>query len=215
MKLEDIVDEIRGVLDEKEELREDALKLTREIVRLSGNVVKALHRGELKEAEERLNSAREKVGLLKERLRDHPDLYFTGYVQSAHQEFVEALLFFAYITDGEFPSPDELGIPHADYALGVGDFIGELRRHFLILLLDGKVGEAGEVYAFMEEVYNALMTLEYPRGLVNIRQKQDTARYVLERTLEDLTRAKLIRRLEDRLETLSGMADEEAGRRDP
>ncbi len=199
MELKEIIEEIREVLDEKDSLREDALKLTREIVRLSGDTVKALHRGDAEKARERLKTAGQKVNELREKLKDHPDLYYTGYVQSAHQEFVEASLFFAYMTGGEFPSPGELGVPHADYALGVGDLIGELRRHFLLLLLDGRLEEAEKTYRFMEDVYEELMTLEYPKGLVNVRVKQDQARGILERTLEDLTRAKLNARLESQL----------------
>ncbi len=204
MKLKEIVEEIREVLDEKDGLREEALKLTREIVRLSGDAIKALHRGELGGAEERLKLAREKVSELREKLLSHQDLYYTGYVQNAHQEFVEASLFLAYMRGKEYPSPGELGVPHADYALGIGDFIGELRRHFLILLLEGKLEEAEETYRTMEETYEELMSLEYPKGLVNVRQKQDQARYILERTLEDLTRAKLSRNLEEKLEKSLG-----------
>ncbi|NJE06155.1 haloacid dehalogenase [Thermococcus sp. M36] len=200
MELKDIIAEIRKALDEKDSLREEALRLTREIVRLSGDAIKALHRGEVEKAEERLKLVRGKVEELREKLRGHPDLYHSGYVQNAHQEFVEASLFFAYIAGKDFPSPGELGVPHADYALGIGDLIGELRRHFLLLLLDGNLEEAEKTYRFMEEVYEELMTLEYPKGLVNVRQKQDQARYVLERTLEDLTRAKLGRTLEEKLE---------------
>lgn len=200
MELREIIARIREVLDEKDALREEALKLTREIIRLSGDTVKALHRGEIEKARERLKTARQKVDELREKLKDHPDLYYTGYVQNAHQEFVEASLFFAYLTGERFPSPEELGVPHADYSLGVGDFIGELRRHFLLLLLDGRLDKAEETYRFMEEVYNELMTLEYPKGLVNVRVKQDQARGILERTLEDLTRAKLNAELESRLD---------------
>jgi translin len=200
MELKEIIAEIRDVLDEKDSLREEALRLTREIVRLSGDTIKALHRGETEKAEERLKLVGEKVRELGEKLKKHPDLYYTGYVQSAHQEFVEASLFFAYMTGGDFPGPRELGVPHADYALGIGDFIGELRRHFLLQLLGGDIAGAEETYRFMESVYEELMTLEYPKGLVNVRQKQDQARHILERTLEDLTRAKLNKELEERLE---------------
>ncbi|NJE03309.1 haloacid dehalogenase [Thermococcus sp. MV11] len=199
MEMKGIIEEIRAVLDEKDSLREEALKLTREIVRLSGDAVKALHRGEVERARERLELAGRKVAELREMLSDHRDLYHTGYVQSAHQEFVEASLFFAYITGEEYPSPGELGVPHADYALGIGDFIGELRRHFLLLLLAGDIEGAEKTYRTMEETYEELMTLEYPKGLVNVRVKQDQARGILERTLEDLTRAKLSKSLEDKL----------------
>lgn len=200
MEINKIIEEIREILDEKDVLREKALSMTREIVRLSGDAIKALHRGDLKVAGSRINRAEEKVKSLRGLLKDHQDLYFTGYVQSAHQEFVEATLFYCYLTNREFPSPQELGVPETHYALGIGDFIGELRRHFLLLLMEGEIGEAKKTYKFMEHIYEGLMTLEYPKGLVNIRQKQDAARRILERTLEDLTRAKLNRDLEKKLE---------------
>ncbi|WP_297073717.1 haloacid dehalogenase [Thermococcus sp.] len=200
MKMEEIIEAIRSVLDEKDSLREEALKLTREIVRFSGDTVKAIHRRELELAKERWKETREKVEKLREMLKNHLDLYYSGYVQTAHQEFVEASLLLSYVEGQPYPSPEELGVPHADYALGIGDFIGELRRYFLHRLLEGDIEKAERVYREMERVYNAFITLEYPKGLVNVRQKQDQARYVLERTLEDLVRAKLNRSLEEKLE---------------
>ena len=212
MELKEIIAEIRTVLDEKDALREEALRLTREIVRMSGDTIKALHRGDVGEAEKRLKLAREKVEELRKKLENHPDLYHTGYVQSAHQEFAEASLFFAYITGGDYPSPEELSIPHADYALGIGDFIGELRRHFLLLLLDGNIDEAERTYRVMEKTYEELMTLEYPKGLVNIRGKQDRARNILERTLEDLVRAKLSKSLEIKLDLTAAALENQENR---
>ena len=204
MRIEDVIERIRKKLDEIDGAREEALQMTREIVRLSGDAVKALHRGEVDKARERLKVARSLVEELRNLLSPYPMLYYSGYVQSAHQEFVEANLLLAYLTEEELPSPWDLGVPEADYLLGLGDFIGELRRHFLHLLLRGEIDKAEEVYRFMEKLYGELMTLEYPKGVVNVRAKQDQARYVLERTLEDLTRAKLNKSLEEKLEAAMG-----------
>lgn len=204
MELKEIIEGIRRILDEADSAREEALRLTREVVRLSGDAVKAIHRNDLETARQRLKSAQQLVEMIRESLKPYPMLYYSGYVQSAHQEFVEATLLLAYREGREFPSPWDLGVPEAEYLLGLGDFIGELRRHFLLLLIDGKIGEAEEVYRSMEELYGELMTLEYPKGLVNIRTKQDQARHILERTLEDLTRAKLNRRLEEKLKAAVG-----------
>ncbi|AEC52192.1 hypothetical protein PNA2_1277 [Pyrococcus sp. NA2] len=200
MRIEEVISIAKSVLDEKDRLREEALQITRDIVRLSGDAIKAIHRGELDLAKERLDKAYELVKNLREILKGHEDLYYTGYVQTANQEFVEAMLLYRYLTDKDFPSFEELKVPPQDYILGLGDFIGELRRHFLINLMKGNLKVAEETYNFMERVYEELMTLEYPKGLVNIRQKQDQARYILERTLEDLTRAKVNRRLEEKIE---------------
>ncbi len=204
MRIEDVIERIRKKLDEIDGAREEALQMTREIVRLSGDAVKALHRGEVDKARERLKVAKNLVEELRNLLSPYPMLYYSGYVQSAHQEFVEASLFLKYLSGEELPSPWDLGVPEADYLLGLGDFIGELRRHFLHLLLRGEIDKAEEVYRFMEKLYGELMTLEYPKGVVNVRVKQDQARYVLERTLEDLTRAKLNKSLEKKLEAAMG-----------
>lgn len=198
-EIREMVEGIRSELDVEDELRENALKLTREIVRLSGDAVKALHRRDFEEARKRLDEAREKVSSLRDMLKGHEAIYFTGYVQTAHQELVEALLLYSYFMAERAPTHEELGIPAADYVLGLGDFIGELRRHFLITLMEGRLERAEEVFRFMEAVYHELMTLDYPKGLVNVRQKQDQARRVVERTLEDITRAKLEGRLEELL----------------
>ncbi len=200
MGIEGIIKEIMAVLDEKDVLREEALRLTREVIRLSGDAVKAVHRGDFESARKQLDEAREIVKKLREKLARHPDLYYTGYVQSAHQEYVEATLLLHYVLGEPFLGPKELGVPEADYALGIGDFIGELRRYFLRLLIDGDVEAAERVYGDMEGVYNALMKLGYPKGLVNVRVKQDQARHIVERTLEDLTRAKLSKALEEKLQ---------------
>ncbi len=201
MEIGAIIEEIKGVLDEKDALREEALKLTREIIRLSGDTVKAVHRGDFEHAQKRLDDTGKMVRELREKLASHPDLYYTGYVQSAHQEYVEATLLLHYVLGESFPRPEELGVPAADYAMGIGDFLGELRRYFLRLLIAGKIKAAENVYRDMEEIYSALMELEYPKGLLNIRVKQDQARHAVERTLEDLTRAKLNSELSERLET--------------
>ncbi len=198
------MEEVKRELDLKDELREKTLRLTREVVRLSGDAIKALHRGDYEKARKKLEAAGVRVREIRGLLPEHGDIYFTGYVQTANQEFVEAILLHSYLSEGTIPSPAELGVPATDYALGVGDFIGELRRRFLLTLMDGRVDDASVIFEFMEAVYNELMGLDYPKGLVNVRQKQDQARRVVERTLEDLTRAKLEDKLEGQIRNAMG-----------
>ncbi|BAW31803.1 MAG: haloacid dehalogenase [Methanobacteriales archaeon] len=188
--MEKIISEIKRVLDEKDELREKALKITKEIIRLCGDCVRALHRGDSDMAAEKLDRAGELVDELGMMLKGHPDLYYSGYVGSAHQEYVEALLFYYYVDGREFPLPCDIGVPESHYLLGLGDLVGELRRYFLEVLVKGDLKKAEEICRSIRRLYDELSILEYPKGLVNIRHKQDNARYILERTLEDLARAK-------------------------
>ncbi len=135
--MKNIIGEIKKVLDEKDEVREEALKITREIIRLSGECIRALHREDSSLASEKLDRVQRLVGDLGRMLEDHPDLYYTGYVKSAHQEYVEALLFYNYLNDEEFPSPRKIKVPESQYLLGLSDLIGELRRYFLETLIKG------------------------------------------------------------------------------
>ncbi len=188
--MEDIIREIKWVLDEKDKLRERALKMTRKITRLCGECIRTIHQGSLNLATQRLNKAGKLVDELGRMLKGHPDLYYSGYVGSAHQEYVEALLFYYYVDGREFPLPRDIGVPESHYLLGLGDLVGELRRYFLEVLVKGDLKKAEEICRSIRRLYDELSILEYPKGLVNIRHKQDNARYILERTLEDLARAK-------------------------
>ncbi len=188
--MENIIQEIKNVLDEKDELREEALRMTRKIIRLCGECIRAIHQEDSNLAAEKLGEARRLVKGLGRMLEGHPDLYYAGYVRNAHQEYVEALLFHNYVNGEEFPSPQEIGIAESQYLLGLGDLIGELRRYFLETLVKGDLEKAEKVCRSIKELYDEFSVFEYPKSLVNIRHKQDNARYILERTLEDLIRAK-------------------------
>jgi len=204
MDLVSIVDEIKKKLDEKDRIREKVLITTREVVRCCRKSINSLHRKDLVVAEERLRNAEIHVKSLKVVLDEHPDIYYSGSIQTANQEFAEASLFYDYLKKLEFPSPGDLGIPDIDYLLGLCDLVGELRRHVLLLLMDENLEEAKNTYDFMEGLYERVMSAEYPRGLINIKQKQDAMRFVVERTLEDLTRAKLTKELETKIENILG-----------
>lgn len=86
------------------------------------------------------------------------------------------------------------------YLAGLGDAVGELRRHILDLIRLGRP-EEGEVHlAAMEEIYHLLMSLDYPDAVTKgMRRKGDVARSLLDRTRGDLTNAIGQRRLEAEL----------------
>jgi len=63
------------VLDEKDSLREEALKITRKTIRLCNECIKALHQ-DLSLAAEKLDKTRKLIVKLKDMLKDHPDLYY-------------------------------------------------------------------------------------------------------------------------------------------
>jgi len=188
--LENIISKIREVLDEKDQVRENALKITRETVRLSAEAIRAIHRGELENAKSTIKEVKKKLENLATELREHPDIYFSGYVYSAYQEYVEAAVLLSILEGSKIPSPEDLNVPYVPYLLGLGDVIGELRRQILDAIRKDQLDQGEFFLRIIEEIYEALSTLGYPNAIVpGLRHKCDVARNILEKTRGDLTNA--------------------------
>jgi translin len=127
---------------------------------------------------------------LREKLAEHPDLYYSGYTQDALKELVEAMATFALVADEELPSPQELGVEYPAYLRGLGEAAAEMRRHVLDLIRQGKTARAEEILTAMEEIYLVLHSFDYPEAITyGLRRVTDMVRGVLERTRGDVTLA--------------------------
>ena len=67
-------------------------------------------------------------------MREHPDVYFAGFLQDAQKEYAEARLTEAIVAGFDLPSIDELDVDIAPYLNGMSESIGEGRRAILDLL---------------------------------------------------------------------------------
>ncbi len=198
--LRPIIDDIERELDEKDTVRELAVKSTRAIARVSGLAIRALHRGE--EVQGLLAEAREEASKLKSVLEDHPEMYHSGMVEAAHQELVEASLSFSILHGEPLPAPEQLGVTATGYLLGLGDTVGELRRFALEGLKGGDVASAGRYLDMMEEIYDEIMRFDHPTALVAVRRKQDVARALIEKTRGEVAVAARGWELEKKLDGL-------------
>ncbi len=199
--LDEIASHIESRLDEKDAVREVAIKSSRAINRLSGSAVHAIHKGG--DADPLLREAFDETNRLKSLLEDYPDIWSSGLVEDALQELAEGAILRAMVNDEEFPDPDALGVPYASYLLGLADAIGELRRFSLERLREGNVEEATRYLEMMEEMFLVIMRFDYPDALVAIRRKQDIARSLLEKTRGDVAVAVGSRRLQEKIDNLS------------
>ncbi len=181
----------------KHELREQAVRASREVVRASANAIRAVHRGDMAQARELIESAGALVRETRETLAGHPDLYFTGYTQDAQKEYAEARALLAFIAPDELPLPAEVGVETPAYLNGLAEAASELRRSILDSLRRGDDSRVEELMAAMDDVYNILVAMDFPDALTSgLRRTTDQLRGVLERTRGDLTMTLSQRRLE-------------------
>jgi len=197
-----IYEEIDKVLSEKDSVREVAIKSSRAIGRLSARAIWKIHKGE--DPLDELKEAKEEVWHLKSILKEnYPDIYYAGYVLNALQEFCEAQIFYSIVRKGRIPSPSELSVHPEAYLLGLADVIGELRRTVVENLRAGNIEKAEEMFVIMESIYELIMQFSYPNAIVPIKNKQDAARNIIERTRADIMVIKSQENLRKELENIS------------
>lgn len=209
-RLEEISERIHQAFEARTSARDQALSRARTLTRHSANAIRAIHRGEIENAEMHLAEGQELVGGLQQNLVDFPDIYYAGYTQDALKEFAEATLLFALIQREELPSPEELNLEYATYIQGLAEAAGELRRRCLDMLLKGNPVEAQRVMGIMDDIYSVLVTMDYPDAITGgLRRLTDLVRGVSERTRGDLMLSlrqesleESLRKLEERLQTL-------------
>lgn len=200
--LDEVISEIESRLDEKDEVRELAIKSSRTIARLAGTAIQGMHRGE--DSRAALQETHEEVAKLRSLLDGHPDLIHAGFVENAMQEACEAFLVHAIVQGEKLPAPKECGVTDTAYLLGLGDVVGELRRFALTSLRDGDVASASHSLERMERILDALMRFDYPTALVALKRKQDVARSLIEKTRGEVAVAARSHELSKKIDSLHG-----------
>lgn len=206
--LEKIVDKIEKEFNEKDKTREKALRLAREIIISSRKAIQKIHQGKMREAKASINGSTKKLQQLYELTKDHPELYYAGFVENAAQELVEAHCFYNIIRKKELPDPDDLKTTYGSYLLGLCDLVGELRRSALDSIRKGETKKADNYLKIMDEIYNVIIRFDYPSGLIPIKKKQDMVRALIEKTRGELTVASCEMRLEHHTDEFRGILDE-------
>ena len=185
--LKSLLEKIEEELKKKEELRQELQKDMRRATRLSKQAILFVHQERFDDAKKLLKEASERLAKLNEISKDNQELIYTGLVNAAFEEYVEANTLFTLIKEERFIKPEELGVPSISYVLGLSDVIGELRRKTLDSLRKGDIETAENCMQTMEHIYIELTSMDDAYLLVpGLRRKCDVARRVIETTRGDL-----------------------------
>lgn len=199
-----ISENAQKLFEARTQARDHALVQARQLTRLCAHSIRAIHRSEVDQAHQLLAEAGQIVHNLQKELAGYPDLYFAGYTQDAIKEFAEASTTCAMIENVDLPLPEDLGIEYSTYINGLAEAIGELRRRCLDILRQGYSEEAERLLGVMDEIYNFLVTMDYPDAITNgLRRQTDLARGIIERTRADLTLSLREQHLQDALQEFS------------
>jgi translin len=192
---------IRENFEAKDSVREDGLKISREVVRECRTATFALHAQDFEKANYSIGAAEKALDRLEIIFKEHADIYYAGYVEHAQQEYSEVSVLRSLLKEeGEpesIPSPDELRVEYAAYLNGLGDVVGELRRHVLDLIRKDSFEKAEVFLGIMENIHATLMDFDYPDAITRgLRRKTDVSRGLIEKTRGDVVNAIRQKKLE-------------------
>ena len=189
-ELESNLNNLSSTFDKLNDIREQSLSISREIVRECSKSIRNVHRNDLVGAEEHIKSAQKKIENLKKICSDISEISYAGYVLDAEREFVEAVLFYTFEISGHIEPYKKFNVHPSSYIQGIGDTIGEWRRKALDHLRNLDIQKAENYLEIMEEGIGILNELDYPDALTGgLRRYADNARSIIERTRSDITNA--------------------------
>lgn len=163
--------------------RERLIKKSRDVLKLSKQVIYAVHRDELKVAASLIIKMKKEKTELEEIANYSRALLFEGSYKLAMQEYTEAMLYYGVITEKRLLEKEELKVRTEYYLLGLCDLTGELVRKAVFLAGKGIVDEVVRIKDLVDQIYGELLKFDFREP--EIRRKFDSVKYDLCK-LEDL-----------------------------
>lgn len=173
-------EKIRQDLQGYDQLREQLIKKSRDVLKLSKQLIYAVHRSEAENAKKLSKEINEEFETLNDIAKKNPRLNKEGSYKVAIQEYVEAILYLNFILDGKLK---EIDVPSNLFILGLADLPGELGRRAVYLAGKGKYKEVIKIKDAVDNIYGELLKLDLRDN--EARRKTDAVKYEL-RKLEDL-----------------------------
>lgn len=174
---------MRREIEQFDALREQLIKDSRDILKLSKAAIYSIHRHDFDAAEAQLKSAKDGIKKLNLLVKKDESLGSVGAYSDALEEFVEASCYFSVAKNKKLPTAKELGVCTHIYLPGLCDLVGELVRKAVNSSIKGDFAAALEIKDFVAEIYEELMMFDFRN--IPARKKFDSIKYGLEK-LENL-----------------------------
>ncbi len=168
---------IRADLGKFDKKRESVIRISRDIIKISKQIIYALHRDDV-------NKAGSLISVIKKKVTELPkDSYDANIQNVAIQEYVEALLYYHAVKDKKLPTHVQLKVRSNHYLLGLCDLTGEIVRKAVYLAGKDKFDEVVKFKDLVDTIYGELLKFDFREP--ELRRKFDSVKYDLKK-LEDL-----------------------------
>ena len=163
-----------------DEEREKLIKKSRDVLKLSKQVIYSLHRDEVSKADTLVKEIGKELKELESIAKHSNKMAYEGSYKIAVQEYVEAILYYNFVKTGKLV---DLKVLAEHYILGLCDLPGELTRRAVYMAGKGKTEEVSRIRDLVDEIYGEFLKFDFRDN--EIRRKVDAVKYEL-RKMEDL-----------------------------
>jgi len=166
---EKYVNKLKEKFEELEEKRDELIKDSIRITRLSKEAIYSIIRGDFDRAKERIDIMDNLVNQLKEKITSYP--WFYNSISICFQEYAEAKILYHFIRENRIPTHEEMGVDEISYVGGLIDFVGELSRKATEEMIKGNVDFAMRAKDIIEHIYLKMLYMEFKN--YDLRRKVD------------------------------------------
>ncbi len=177
------LEDIRNRMNEFDKQREILIKLGRDVIKLSKQIIYCAHRNELEEAEKLSKDIKRLVEEENKIVEANPKLIYSGSFKVDVQEYVEAMCYLEFVKNKRIPSHRELKVGGEHYLLGLCDLTGELVRKAVNSGINADYKQVLLIKELVSEIYGELLKFDFGNG--DLRKKFDGIKYELKK-VEDL-----------------------------
>ncbi len=163
--------------------RELVIKKSRDILKLSKQIIYSVHRDDLKEAEGLVKKIEVEKKKVEKLVSYNSKLESQGAYKVAIGEYVEAMLYYSVIKNKRIPTHHTLKVTTEQYMFGLIDLTGELGRKAVQYAGNGKFKKVVALKDLVSEIYGELLKFDFRES--DMRRKFDSVKYDLKK-LEDL-----------------------------
>ncbi|MEA3429880.1 MAG: hypothetical protein U9R08_01270 [Nanoarchaeota archaeon] len=163
--------------------REILIKKSRDVLKLSKQLIYSVHRSDLKESNKLAVSIKKELKVLNSIIGKNKKMYKQGSYKVAVQEYVEAMLYYHFVKDNKICTRKELDVETDYYLLGLADLSGEVFRKAVHEASKGNYNIVFVIRNLVEEIYAELLKFNIRES--DLRRKFDAIKYDLNK-LEDL-----------------------------
>ncbi len=176
-------EEMRNEFDSFDNNREIVIKQSRDILKLSKQIIYAVHRDDLKEADKIIKNIKAAKESAEKIVHTNAKLESIGAYAVAIGEYVEALLYHNFIKNRSILTHKSLKVTTEQYLMGLIDLTGELGRKAVQLAGKGDFKDVVVIRDMVSDIYGELLKFDFRDS--DIRRRFDSVKYDLKK-LEDL-----------------------------